>query len=106
MLFSDCGADINHRDGTGQTPLHFAALAGQSNEKISMLLRFGADAQAVDDAGNDAIMLAIIHDQPNALRAMLHALRASAPQEVRHSSTAACAVRGFSMALHSGSEHR
>jgi ankyrin repeat protein len=49
-LVEELGADVNHRDNDGYTPLHHAAARGD-NEMILYLVSKGADAKAVARSG-------------------------------------------------------
>ncbi len=46
----DRGANLEARDGTGETPLYSAAVAGQS-DIVEMLIKRGADVQARNEKG-------------------------------------------------------
>lgn len=52
------GADINVRDGNGDTPLHIAARDNGDVEVLSTLLALGADIDALDDSGRTPLLLA------------------------------------------------
>lgn len=57
-LLFDAGADPNHKDRSGRTPLMRAAHAG-SAETVQLLLKFRADAGLKDRDGNTALHLAV-----------------------------------------------
>lgn len=58
-LLVEGGADVDARDVHGHTPL-LAALAEDNNEvKILLLLQYGADAQALNPAGDGALHVAL-----------------------------------------------
>lgn len=59
LLVEEGGADIDARDVYGNTPL-LAALTKHSNEnKILLLLQFGANAQVLNRAGDSALHVAL-----------------------------------------------
>lgn len=55
----DLGADINVRDGDGNTPLHLAARDNGDVEVISTILAYGAGLDAVNSAGMTPLMLSL-----------------------------------------------
>ncbi len=57
-MLIDAGADVNRRNGVGQTALMMAALFNQG-AIIDLLLANGADADLTDAAGNTVSTLAI-----------------------------------------------
>jgi ankyrin repeat protein len=64
--------DINARDKSGRTPLHLCVQRG-FNESISLLLRRGADATVVDDAGVTPLFSAFPLRDSYAIKAFLEA---------------------------------
>ena len=52
-------ADVNVRDSTGQTPLHWAA-SGETNLAVT-LIDFGADVNSCDVRGRTPLHIAVIH---------------------------------------------
>lgn len=50
------GADVNARNGAGQTALMVAAMQGRSQKLIELLVFLGADLRAQDSAGMTALM--------------------------------------------------
>lgn len=68
------GANVNHQERTGTqlTPLHAAAITG--NQKISILLmKKGANLNAVDTAGNTPLMRAVKNKQSQIYKLFLQA---------------------------------
>ena len=53
------GADINHRDRGGRTPLHWA-VGGQRPQLAALLLSLGADVMTTDNHGHTALHTAIL----------------------------------------------
>jgi len=54
FLVEELGADVNARDNEGNTPVHYAASRGD-NEMILYLVSKGADAKAVNRAGQTTV---------------------------------------------------
>ncbi|MEM1598787.1 MAG: ankyrin repeat domain-containing protein [Pyrobaculum sp.] len=52
------GADVNARDGRGQTPLHKAAESGNL-DAVVLLIKLGAEVDAEDDAGKTPLCVAV-----------------------------------------------
>ncbi|KAF2232683.1 ankyrin [Viridothelium virens] len=59
-LISHASVDINQRGTHGCTPLHFAACQTRGTQCIEMLLSAGADVDARNDRGWDALLLATV----------------------------------------------
>ncbi|KAL8947913.1 MAG: hypothetical protein Q9222_005850 [Ikaeria aurantiellina] len=55
-----CGKYMEARDSRGMTPFLAACVAGQSSDRLERLIRAGANPQAVDDNGKNAIHWAVI----------------------------------------------
>lgn len=71
-LFVERGANVNHTDYDNHcTPLVVAAYTGCPTDKINLLVRLGADVSALDKYGHDAIMIAIVYDDPKTLHRLL-----------------------------------
>jgi uncharacterized protein len=56
----ECGADVNARQESGATPLHAAAMNGDS-ELAQLLVDRGADPGAIHDSGKTAADFASEH---------------------------------------------
>ena len=54
----ECGADPNARRADGSTPLHLASFSG-TVEDSRLLLKYGADVEAVDDDGRTAYQVSL-----------------------------------------------
>ena len=64
--------NLNQRNETGATALHFAAQYNQAI-RIAHLLRFAeTDANATEHRGFTPLMLAILHRSPDAVKELLH----------------------------------
>ena len=61
QILIDAGADVNRRNGVGQTALMMAALVNKT-AIIDLLLEHGADPAIVDAAGNSVQSLALSQD--------------------------------------------
>lgn len=66
----DNGADVNERNGVGQTPLFFAAQKNLINVAIT-LLDAGADVNAKDQWGDTPLHIATINGYTNVVRLLL-----------------------------------
>lgn len=66
----DGGADIEAKDVYGRTPLHVAAVFGQS-EAIKVLIDRVANTEASIDAGNAALGMGILGGKAKSLGALL-----------------------------------
>jgi uncharacterized protein len=64
------GAEVNHRNSEGETPLTFAATWNQL-ECLKLLLTHGADPNLADNTGGTALMLAAQHGSPQMVRVLL-----------------------------------
>ena len=67
----DAGADPNARDSRGATLLHAAAAWSGLSREVSLLVAAGADIGARNNAGETALHIAVRHDEPAAVRALL-----------------------------------
>lgn len=54
----DAGADVNHRDIIGETPLMMAARYATGSLVVEMLVKSGADPTAVNNAGSSVLSYA------------------------------------------------
>jgi hypothetical protein len=61
-LIIDAGADVNAKDGAGETALHYAAARGHL-EACRLLIAAGANVDAVDTTGNTPMFSAIRHGE-------------------------------------------
>ena len=75
----DRGADPNARDGSGKTPLHWAAEHTEDPRVVQALLQGGADLTALDDRGRSPVAYALrnVHGKAEVL---LKALAFEPPQ--------------------------
>ena len=64
------GADVNYRNGDGETPLAFAAAWSQM-PSLALLLSKKANPNVPDAAGGTALMLAAQHGTPEMVRLLL-----------------------------------
>ncbi|MDR1874858.1 MAG: ankyrin repeat domain-containing protein [Synergistaceae bacterium] len=67
------GASVDVVVGNGQTPLHFAAVIGDTPAFVHALLEAGADADALDGDGNSALDNAMSQNHKNVVRRLLRA---------------------------------
>lgn len=89
------GADINHVDHHGDTPLLYSACQGRSQEAIKALIDFGSNVAAVDKNGRDAILTAVEWNAPETLHALLVALGDSNATKVGTSTRPPTTHTGF-----------
>ena len=71
-LLLNRGADIEIRNGTGETPLIIAATYGNA-EMVHFLLDHKADVEAKDSEGRTALMEAVIQKRPDIVKILLNA---------------------------------
>ena len=69
----DKGANVNAKDDTGKTPLHWVAPARDNPEMVKVLIAKGADVNAQDNAGETALMIASSQSNPGIVTALLEA---------------------------------
>ena len=72
--FIAIGKDINARDSSSRTPIHYAIAFGKGDageEIFSMLLEAGADLTAVDEKKNTPLHYACGYGKPFAVKALL-----------------------------------
>jgi ankyrin repeat protein len=62
-LLLDCGADVNHVDCNGSTPLKWASFRGR-REVVALLLARGADPSIADATGAVPLMSAAYAGAP------------------------------------------
>uniref|UniRef100_A0A8C1KAY1 Ankyrin repeat domain 52a n=1 Tax=Cyprinus carpio TaxID=7962 RepID=A0A8C1KAY1_CYPCA len=72
---SVCNSLVNIRDAKGRTPLHAAAVA-EDVAGLQLVLRHGADINAVDHSGRSALMVAADNGQSGAVALLLHRAKA------------------------------
>uniref|UniRef100_A0A671MZU0 Serine/threonine-protein phosphatase 6 regulatory ankyrin repeat subunit C n=1 Tax=Sinocyclocheilus anshuiensis TaxID=1608454 RepID=A0A671MZU0_9TELE len=72
---SVCNSLVNIRDAKGRTPLHAAAVA-EDMAGLQLVLRHGADINAVDHSGRSALMVAADNGQSGAVALLLHRAKA------------------------------
>ncbi len=63
-------ADVNVRDGTGQTPLHWAILDGRK-DMVKLLLAKGADVNVADTSGKTPLHLAVERENKEIVELLL-----------------------------------
>ena len=68
----DNGADVNAKDDSGDTPLHWAAFTG-ARKITRMLIAAGADVNAKDSEGWTPLHMAALHGQGRIVRMLLAA---------------------------------
>ena len=76
----DGGADPNHRDSYGRTPLHRSARENSDPEVIAVLVASGADPHAVDRDSLTPLHYAAWHGPPEVIEALLEAGAAPSAQ--------------------------
>jgi len=64
---------VDDRDAHGRTALHVAAQAGDE-EMVLLLLKYGADPEAMDGNGLDALRLAVEHGREEIVEMLLDAM--------------------------------
>jgi ankyrin repeat protein len=67
------GANVNAKDETGKTVLHWVAPARDNPEMVKVLIAKGADVNAKDNAGDTALMIASSQSNPGIVTALLEA---------------------------------
>uniref|UniRef100_A0A671SIL9 Ankyrin repeat domain 52a n=1 Tax=Sinocyclocheilus anshuiensis TaxID=1608454 RepID=A0A671SIL9_9TELE len=72
---SVCNSLVNIRDAKGRTPLHASAVA-EDVAGLQLVLRHGADINAVDHSGRSALMVAADNGQSGAVALLLHRAKA------------------------------
>ena len=69
----DKGANVNAKDDTGKTVLHWVAPARDNPEMVKRLIARGAGVNAKDNEGETALMIAASQSNPGILAALLDA---------------------------------
>lgn len=70
----EAGADPNWRDAFGNTPIHYYAQMGKNPAIAPLLLRFGANFNAVNEDGQSPLhAAAILQDSPEMIAAIIEA---------------------------------
>ncbi|KAJ6520414.1 ankyrin repeat-containing domain protein [Mycena sanguinolenta] len=65
--FLELGVDPNHRDTSGNTPLHYTCFLprdADGNACVELLLQFGAAVEAVNNIGQTPVDLAMLDNRP------------------------------------------
>ncbi|MYH39602.1 MAG: hypothetical protein F4154_01200 [Candidatus Dadabacteria bacterium] len=71
-LFIAAGADVNARDGSGGTPLHYTWRQGKT-EAVKVLIAAGADINARDEAGQTPLYVAVGFQSFEAIKTLIAA---------------------------------
>ena len=69
----DKGANVNAKDDTGKTVLHWVAPARDNPEMVKVLVAKGADVNAKDNEGETALMIAASQSNPGILAELIEA---------------------------------
>jgi ankyrin repeat protein len=77
----EAGAEVNARDGDGETPLTRAVMSNPDIQVVSLLIGAGADVNAKATTGFTPLRLAIINDNPEAASLLLQAGAAALPED-------------------------
>jgi hypothetical protein len=81
-MLLDAGANVNQQSTGGRTPLHLAAIDGNT-EVARMLLDAGADQSIVDNEGNNPLSLAVSEGRAEAANMLFDALEARSATRMR-----------------------
>lgn len=81
VLATGKGADVNARDNSGNTALHYAVREGRL-DTVRLLLQHAADPYDRNDLGDDAIVTASLRGHIDVLKYLLRRVRPSAEQEM------------------------
>jgi hypothetical protein len=71
LLVTDCGADINQANASGDTPLVVGASERGNQEVLLCLVEVGAEVRAVNSDGDSALLMSVLHGHYSTVRYLL-----------------------------------
>ncbi|KAL4915089.1 ankyrin repeat-containing domain protein [Aspergillus aurantiobrunneus] len=71
QLILNAGADQNHPNAEGSTPLHWLVATQDRPDLVQLLVDFGAAINACDIYGDTALMIAVQHGRPRSARKLI-----------------------------------